>query len=65
MVVVELSSLFNMKSPSFVLTAYEDFVEVVVHSRNSIKSFFYSWRNEFIVGIEVHGTWIAAIEISY
>ena len=44
--------------------ALEDGVDVVVHCSHSIKPFFCSGAEEFVVVIEVYGVWIKAIETS-
>ena len=61
---VESSSYFNMKGTSFMVNTFEYFMHVVVHCSHSVEQFFCSGRAEFVLGIEVYGTWIKAIEAS-
>ena len=42
----------------------EDVMDVFVHCSHSIKPFFCSGAEEFVVVIEVYGVWIKAIETS-
>ena len=61
---MEVSSYFNMKVASCVVDWFEDAMDVFMNCSHSVELFFYSATGEFIVVIEVHGTWIKAIENS-
>ena len=61
---VELSWFFNMQGASFVVDAFQDVVDVVVHCSHSVEPFFCGWRGESVVVIEVYGACIKAIETS-
>ena len=48
----------------FMVDAFEDVVDMVVHCSHSVEPFFCSRGGEFVVVIEVYGGWIKAIETS-
>ena len=51
-----------MKGASFVVDAFKDVVDVVLHCSQCIEPFYGSEGAEFVVIVEVHGVWIQAIE---
>ena len=53
-----------MNVASFVLNVFEDVVEVVMHCGLSVEPFFCSQGEEFVVVIEVYGTWFNGTETS-
>ena len=61
MVNVELSSLYNMNSPSFRVDTIEEVVDLVVHCSYSVTAFFCGGRVEFAVVIEVYSVGVKAI----
>ena len=61
---IEVSSVFYIKVASFVVDSFEHVVDVVMQCTHSVEPFFCSGGGEFVVVIEVYGTWIKAIETS-
>ena len=61
---IKMSSFFNIRSTSFIVDAFADVVDVVVHCYHSFEPFFCSRSEQFAVVVDVHGTWIKAIETS-
>ena len=59
-----MSGFLKMKGTSFVFDSFEDLVDVVVHCRHSMESFFGGGRREFAVIVKVYGMWITAMETS-
>ena len=53
-----------MKGASFVVDAFEDVMDMIVHCGHSIKPLFCSGKGELVVIIKVYGVWIEAIETS-
>ena len=61
---MELSSFFNMQGALFMVDTLKDIVDVIVHCSHSVEPFYCGGRGEFVVVIEVYGTWIKATETS-
>ena len=61
---IAVSSFFNVIVALFVVDSLEDVVDMVMHCSHSFEAFFCSRRGEFVVLIQVYGTWITAIETS-
>ena len=53
-----------MKGVAFVVNAFEDLVDVVVHCSHSVEPLFCTRRRELVGVIDVYGAWIKAMEAS-
>ena len=53
-----------MKGASFVVDAFEDVIDVVLHCSHSMEPFFCRGAGEFLFVLEVYGVEITLIETS-
>ena len=58
---IELSRFFNMQGALFLVDAFEDVVDMVVHCCHSVEPFFCGRGGEFVVIIKLYSACIKAI----
>ena len=60
----EVSPYFNMKGASFIVNTFKNVINVVVYCCHSLKPFFCTNREEFVVIIVAYSAWIKPTETS-